>query len=446
MIVWNEKIKEKFRSYFLNANHSVKGYDTTNYNRNTVDFSHSIFVESSFFDKWNDTISFEDYSAQISLFNNDEDQETLKKLKKEIQNLIEKKISEYMSSKADEEVNKMISQRRTFPIFSDDPYGDLRKNDLINVTKQLYSLEPRIFYRLTSVQEKSLLAFLNLILSSEERHNVLTVIEQLVQLTSAQRKQLADILEKTHLENVIDTINFVEKRYQVIEILKTIVYDFSKFANERDHIQRIIEQNYWLFGEEYNLVSADLTMQKSLEKYTYLLYGAKKATDKLSDDLEADRRMDIFMCGSKNVNVSLNNFIQENIVVELKAPKIILSKDILRQIEDYMDIIRNEPQFNSQTRRWKFIAVCKKADAYIKELYDEYANKGCPGLVRSVKNCEIYAYTWDDVFKIFDLRHSFILDKLKYNRDQLLNNISVEHPDKDRSAVDYLTELAVSNQ
>ncbi len=446
LIVWNEKIKEKFRSYFLNANHSVKGYDTTNYNRNTVDFSHSIFVESSFFDKWNDTISFEDYSAQIFLFNNDEDQETLKKLKKEIQNLIEKKISEYMSSKADEEVNKMISQRRTFPIFSDDPYGDLRKNDLINVTKQLYSLEPRIFYRLTSVQEKSLLAFLNLILSSEERHNVLTVIEQLVQLTSAQRKQLADILEKTHLENVIDTINFVEKRYQVIEILKTIVYDFSKFANERDHIQRIIEQNYWLFGEEYNLVSADLTMQKSLEKYTYLLYGAKKATDKLSDDLEADRRMDIFMCGSKNVNVSLNNFIQENIVVELKAPKIILSKDILRQIEDYMDIIRNEPQFNSQTRRWKFIAVCKKADAYIKELYDEYANKGCPRLVRSVKNCEIYAYTWDDVFKIFDLRHSFILDKLKYNRDQLLNNISVEHPDKDRSAVDYLTELAVSNQ
>lgn len=351
-----------------------------------------------------------------------------------------------MSSKADEEVNKMISQRRTFPIFSDDPYGDLRKNDLINVTKQLYSLEPRIFYKLTTVQEKSLLAFLNLILSSDERKNVLTVIEQVVQLTSAQRKQLADILEKTHLENIIDTISFVEKRYQVIEILKTIVYDFSKFANERDHIQRIIEQNYWLFGEEYNLLSADLTMQKSLEKYTYLLYGAKKVTDKLSNDLEADRRMDIFMCGSKNVNVSLNNFIQEDIVVELKAPKIILSKDILRQIEDYMDIIRNKPQFNSQMRRWKFIAVCKKADAYIKELYDEYANKGCPGLVRSVKNCEIYAYTWDDFFKIFDLCHSFILDKLKYNRDQLLNNISVEHPDKDRSTVDYLTELAVSNQ
>ena len=446
LIVWNEKIKEKFRSYFLNSKHSVKGCDTTSFNRNTVDFSHSIFVVSSFFDKWNDFISFDDLSTQISLFQSEENQDTLKKLKTGIQKLIEKKIGEYMSNKADEEINKMISQRRTFPIFPDDPYGNLRKKDLVNVTKQLYSLEPRIFYKLTTVQEKSLLAFLNLILSSDERQNVLTVIEQVVQLTSAQRKQLADILEKTHLENIIDTISFVEKRYQVIEILKTIVYDFSKFANERDHIQKIIEQNYWLFGEEYNLVSADRSMQKSLEQYTHILYGSKKETDKLSDDLEAERRMDIFMCGSKNANISINTFIQENIVVELKAPKKTLSKDILRQIEDYMDIIRNKPQFNSQMRRWKFIAVCKTVDDFVKDLYDEFADKGRPGLVRSVKNCEIYALTWDDVFRIFELRHSFILDKLKYNRDQILNDLSVDHLDKNRDTVDYLTELAVSNE
>ncbi len=96
LIVWNEKIKEKFRSYFLNSKHSVKGYDTTSFNRNTVDFSHSIFVESSFFDKWDDTINFDEPSAQISLFQSEEDQETLKILKKEIQNLIEKKIGELM--------------------------------------------------------------------------------------------------------------------------------------------------------------------------------------------------------------------------------------------------------------------------------------------------------------------------------------------------------------
>lgn len=97
-------------------------------------------------------------------------------------------------------------------------------------------------------------------------------------------------------------------------------------------------------------------------------------------------------------------------------------------------------------RRWKFIAVCKTVDDFVKDLYDEFADKGRPGLVRSVKNCEIYALTWDDVFRIFELRHSFILDKLKYNRDQILNDLSVDHLDKNRDTVDYLTELAVSNE
>lgn len=159
----------------------------------------------------------------------------------------------------------MINQRKTFP---DDLYGDMRRKDLVNFTKHLYCLEPRICYKLKEVQEKSFLAFLKLLLSSEERENILTVIEQIVQLTNDQRNKLADILKKTHLENIIETISFIERRYQVIEILKTIIFDLGKYADERDHIQPIIEQNYWLFGEEYNLVSANQTMQRISKRTT----------------------------------------------------------------------------------------------------------------------------------------------------------------------------------
>lgn len=205
--------------------------------------------------------------------------------------------------------------------------------------------------KLKDIQEKSLLAFLNLLLNSEERQNILTVIEEIIQLTSEQRKQFADILQKTRLENIIDTITFIENRYRVIEVLKEIIYDLDKFANERDHIQKIVEQNYWLFGEQYHLASADQSMYRALEQYNYILYGAKTATDKLSPEAEADRRMDIFLCSSRNVENSFGCFIEENIVVELKAPKVTLSKTVLRQVEDYMDFIRSKPQFNSQQRR-----------------------------------------------------------------------------------------------
>lgn len=444
LVVWNEKIREKFRCYYFNSGNAVKGIDTTKFNRNTVDFNHSVFVQSSFFDGWN-SVSLFDSSDERNFFQTEDEQNVLKKLKKEIQEFIEEKISLYMSGKADEEIRKMMEVRKTFPSFPDDDYGALRKKDLIRVTKGLYCLEPRIFYKLKEIQEKSLLAFLNLLLSSEERENILAVIEQIVQLSEEQRRQFADILQKTHLENIIDTISFIENRYRVIEILKEIIYDLDRFANERDHIQKIIEQNYWLFGEQYHLASADQTMHRALEQYNYLLYGARNATDKLSPEAAAERRMDIFLCSSRKVENFFGSFIEENIVVELKAPRVILSKTVLRQIEDYMDFIRTKPQFNSLQRRWKFIAVCKEVDENVKDLYNAFKDRGKPGLVYQSDKYEIYALTWDDVFKNFELRHAFMLDKLKYNRDALLEEFNAEYIEVSRDRVNALTDMAVAN-
>lgn len=444
LIVWNEKIKEKFRCYYFDSSNSIKGIDTTTFNRNTVDFNHSVFIHSSFFNGW-DNVSLFDSSAQVKLHETEETPKILKGLKKEIQNFIESKICTFMSSKADEEVVKMIEERKTFPAFPDDDYGMLRKKDLIRVTKEIYCVEPRIFYKLKDIQEKSLLAFLNLLLSSEERENVLTVIEEIVQLTAEQRSQFVSVLRKTKLENIIDTIAFIENRYKVIEILKRLVYELDKFTNERDHIQKIIEQNFWLFGEQYHLASADKTMHRALSEYNYWLYGAKDATEQLTPEAAADRRMDIFLCSARKAETSFETCMEENIVVELKAPRVALSKTVTRQIEDYMDFIRSKPQFNSQQRRWKFIAVCKSVDDNVKSLYGTFKDFGKPGLIHKNDNYEIYALTWDDVFKSFDLRHSFMLDKLNVDRDKLLEELTKNNSSQNRTTVEHLTGVATQN-
>lgn len=443
LIVWSDRIKEKFRSYYFDSNKAIKGIDTTTFNHNTVDFYHSVFVESNFFDKW-DNVSLFDFSDQIC-FNEPENKEkTLLKLKKEIQEFISTKISSFMSSKADKEIEKMITERKTFPVFTNDDIGEIRKKDLIRVAKELYCLEPRIFYRLKDVQEKSLLAFLNLLISSDERENILTVIDEIVKLSSEQRKQFANILQKTKLENIIDTISFIEKRYKVIEILKAIIYDFEKFSNERDHIQKIIEQNYWLFGEQYNLASADKTMYNALESYNAILYGAKNVTDSLPQEAEAERRMDIFLCSSRNVETAFGSYMEENLIVELKAPHITMNKTIVRQIEDYMDYIHSKPQFNSQQRIWKFVAVCKDVDEHVKDLYNSFKDRGKPGLIRQSDSYELYALTWDDIFKSFDIRHSFILNRLKYDRSLLIEELKINENTPSRETVNMLVKNTVT--
>lgn len=439
LIVWKEKIKEKFCCYFMSSANVLKGSDTTTFNRNTIDFNHSVFVKSSMFDD-KSSVCFDSYE-QTTLLNNDEQRFVFKELKIKIQTLIESKLTSYMTTKADEEIFKMINERKTFPVFSNDEYGKIKKRDMIRVTKGLYCTEPRLFYKLKDIQEKSLLGFLNLLLNSEERENILSVVEQIVDLSPKQRASFADMLRKSNLENIIETIQFVEDRYKVIETLKTLIYDLTKFTNEREHIQSIIENHYWLFGEQYNLVSADVTMKKALESYINLLYGASSPEKTLSQIEDANRRMDIFMCGARKVEDQFERPMEENIVIELKAPNVSLSLKVFRQIEDYMNYIRKEPQFISIKRKWKFIAVCRTIDEDVKAKYKAFEHFGKIGLVDKIDEYEIYALTWDDIFTSFDLRHSFMLDKLKFNRDELVKKISDD--EKNRETVNDLASKIV---
>ena len=443
LIVWTEAIKEKFCCYFFDSKDEVKSIETTSFNRNTVEFNHSVFVKSAFFDgQENDCMEME--SDQISLFTDEDDKKVYKELKKFIAKFIEKKIGNYMSQKADDAVRQMIEERKTFPEFPDDPYGKMQKQDLEKVTKEIYKIEPKIFYKLKPVQEKSLLGFLNLLLNSRERENVLTIVEQIVELTPEQRQDFSDMLRKTKLENVIDTIKFVQDRYKVIELLRTIVFDMTQYANERDHIQKIVQQHFWLFGEQFNLASADERMKNALEKYINFLYGVKDIEATLDEDAEQERRMDIFMCNVRDIEASFGTTMEENIIVELKAPKVILSKKVLRQIEDYMDFVRKQPNFNSEYRRWKFIAVCKEVDEDVKGRYKTFEDKGKIGLVIQVENYEVYALTWDDVFKSFELRHAPLLKRLNYDREKLAKELMKEIENEEgRDKVNTLTNIAI---
>lgn len=58
-------------------------------------------------------------------------------------------------------INTEFSEKTiaTIDNIRNDAYGQMRKRDLENVTKELYKLEPHIFYKLKPIQEKSFLAF-----------------------------------------------------------------------------------------------------------------------------------------------------------------------------------------------------------------------------------------------------------------------------------------------
>jgi hypothetical protein len=139
------------------------------------------------------------------------------------------------------------------------------------------------------------------LLDTDERVNILNIIDDITRLTPEEREDLGNILKKTDFSRIIRMIKLIENRFLVIEMLKKLIYDLSKFTNERNHIQKAIEQNYWLFGEQYNIVSADENFEKALKEY---LYAIDESEDKESYKIKNQdrlRRPDIFICRSRNV-------------------------------------------------------------------------------------------------------------------------------------------------
>lgn len=432
-IRWKQKIGEKYYYYLMNSNLKEICKVLTSFNNKSTTFHHSLYVTSSYFNKF--TWDKETGARYDGLFNQSD--ETYRKLVKQLRGYLAKKEKEYIRAVGAADLIVQYERDGVLPKFRDDKYGRERKKDLIEAIQGIYTVQPKIFLKLSTEQRKTMVGFLNLLLDSNERNNVIEIIAGVVHLTSEEREELAATLRATTLSRINSAIRLVKNRLLVVEGLKQLIYDLEPFTNERDHIQTIIEENYWLFGEQYNLVTADKPFTTSLLEYTYILDGKAEKGDFTAED--GRRRPDIFISRSHSIpSYSNTTYLEENIIVELKRPSVVIGKEQFRQIEDYRDIILKEAKFQSQRRKWTFIVVGKEVDDFIKKQYKSFADKNRPLLVQYQENFEIYAMTWDDVFLTFEHREDFILEKLNFDKQVIHDEI--EAYKKSRDGSDSLTK------
>lgn len=435
VVVWKNNVSNSSKIYYVTERGEIVNAQNTSFNKNKVNFYHAVFVTSAFF-KTN--TFFPDDNDNQAILESDEqkkERETLKALNKFIKEQVSIVLRQFLVLQADVQLSNMKS-RGSYPKFSDDEYGSLRKADFETVTRELYCVEPRLFHNLNNTQERSLLGFLNLLLSSDERENILVIVEQMVNLTPEQRKNFAQILQRSKLQYIIDAISIIEHRVAVVQKLKEIVFDSVAFANERDHIQKLIEQHFWLFGEQYHLLTADKNLATSLSNFEKIVSAETSEENSSMSGKEARQRIDIFLYTQR---IQENN-TSEMLIIELKAPHVKLSLDVFNQIVRYANTLRKEPRFNSSNRIWRFFAICSEVEDDVKVKYENFKQHGKNGLADIIGNFELYALSWDDVFQAFENRHSYMLNKLRFDYSQVTKELGFdETPPDSRDSVSELT-------
>lgn len=436
-IRWKKNIGDKYYYYFLNEHKKEKERKHTSFNNKTEDFHHSVYIESTYFNNFKLSNS---KSQTLEFDLKDQNDKTFKLLLsflKEKLSIEEKLfIKEF---KANELIDKFHKQK-VFPSFKNNPYDRLRQDDLEKVVKEIYCVQPKIFQGLKVAQSKTIVGFLNLLLDSDQRDDILSILDNIIKLSEEERNDLAKTLDKTKLSAIVSLVKLLENRYSTVSGLKHLVFDLEKFTNERDHIQKIIENNYWLFGEQYHLVSADKNFETLLNNYLAFLEKDDTNYQKITDESKL-KRPDIFIARKTETPDSSSNelMIEENIIVELKRPSVIIGKKQYDQIEEYIRMIIKEPRFCSETRTWKLILLGKNVDEWIEDKYESNKAKGKKFLVESVKNYEIYALKWDDLFRVFEIKHRHLINKLEF-KDSVIIELKEKGIIEDDEKVKHITK------
>lgn len=185
---WSEKIGDKFYYYFLNSEKKEVFKQLTSFNNNAINFYHSVYIESDYFNCFN----FNDAEESGNLFGSNQQSPIFKQLVKELQKIINLKQKEFVRENAAEELIRKFELTGVLPYFNDNnPAERLR---FINTVKEFYCIQPRIFKGLNETQERLTMALIHSHLQNNYGENLLALIEIIVPLNEEERQNLTHII------------------------------------------------------------------------------------------------------------------------------------------------------------------------------------------------------------------------------------------------------------
>lgn len=237
------------------------------------------------------------------------------------------------------------------------------------------------------------------------------IMNEVLGLPRRKQKELADLLQEASLSSIISASKVVADRLKFLSGLEQILFDQDMKARlkERSQLHKIIEDNTWLFGEEYSLSVSDKGLTKVLQKHKKLL-GEDIIIDKPVKHVSQKRGI---------VDLMLSRTLRrhradelEHLVVELKRPKVKISVAEVTQTEKYAISVANDERFRTVNGvRWTFWAISDDVDQYAA------FRMGDKGIISSKDNITVGIITWAQVIEDNRARLQFFQERLEHQVD-----------------------------
>lgn len=428
IIVWEGKPREYAKFFVINSKENEEVLaEHTGLNKKKDNFWHSVYIYSTkFTEEINTLIDRDDQPIQAGLFADDEVVATYRILKEEIKN----KLYEIRKPILDSNANALVENLKAGGLFPNLSEFYIDENDYSDLLKQVYITAPHLFTGKGKDDQRFITASIAGLVSFGNNSLVMKVLSQIAELTEEESRKLDDILSRTHLSNIVKTIAEIDDRLQTLNDMESLLFDHEKETLEVKHLQKVLDKNLWLFGENYTLfASTEGAMHRTLKRY---------ASEKLGIDTEeiatkSRKEVDLFLSRSSEIS----EVRHENLIIEIKRPSIVLGKKEYDQIDDYARTIAKEPSLNGENMHWEYYLIGDDYDDTIKSYIRNASNHGEKHKGLTMYDPElrfkIYVRKWSDIIRVENAH------RLKYLKDRLQIKLKDNHEDTPDKLVEGLT-------
>lgn len=421
VIRWEDRpSSEKSYNYLINGRGRVVQKELSKFN-NKITFHTSAYVASDWIDQYDpDTLELSAEHQQNSYI--------YREIMKELLSFQREIYKAFLIKFVDEEIQK-YDENGYFPSYSglDANYAEWRKSNTKSVLKNIYVADPTIFNKIKEKQAKVLVRLLDVLLVSNENDALFDVLDGVLDLNSESIAALAEQMSRTTLENIISTIEVLQKRQLSVHKLREIIGVRYKEVLETPDLQKIIENNTWLFGPQYTTLGAEedtfTRIARNLREQVKGIHDVESGD--IFEDVEikgANKQVDLFLARKIPTFDADGKEIFKCVIIEIKRPSVSLNKKHLQQLDDYAEILAKHPDFSSDKLRFELILVGRKIskeDIQIRQRLKSLKEKAEYGLVTDTDNMKCYVKDWFTIFDEFELSNNYLLGNLQTKLEDL---------------------------
>ena len=237
------------------------------------------------------------------------------------------------------------------------------------------------------------------------------ILNEVLDLPKRKQEELANLLREASLSSIISAAKVVADRLKFLSGLEQILFEKDKKERLKERVQlhKIIEDNTWLFGEEYNLSVSDKGLTAVLRAHLKFIGSDIKIDEPVEHISQKRGIVDLML--SRVLRRHRANEV-EHLVVELKRPSVNIGDKEITQVEKYAISVAEDERFHLVDGiKWTFWAISDDIEKYAIYRMDDN------GIILSKDNITVGIKTWGQTIAENKARLQFFQEKLEHQVD-----------------------------